>query len=120
MDQGMTNEELERRISEAIEPNLPEKGWLNISPCAAWLWVSGKVVPMPWLSDDGANCRLLDLMLDAGVHLTFIRQAAGGVCLWMNYAEHYIESRRKIVALAFLAWAETPKGKAELEKRRNL
>ena len=134
MSNPMTD--LNRRVSEAIEPfeTLPAKVD-RLSPLGAWIgsdvldsgrWNWQWVEPRPWLTDESASAMLRELMPLVRI-VRFVNLTTGAssyeVCAnWLSndYEKIIVEADTYMGAIVqcFDAYAATPKGAQALEERR--
>ena len=65
--------ELERWISEAIEPNGGTWTCSYLTDGKAWVFnpFTGEGKPRPWATDEAANAMLLEMMLESNSEITF-------------------------------------------------
>lgn len=120
----MTDEQLERMVSEAIEPIPSELTWQAgpqtcagydatgavryISALDGW-WMSEKFwmewQPAPWLTDDRYAMRLFDEMgATMSFHHAWLLTQEQMMALRDRFINQTPDYRRRAIVLAFLAW----------------
>jgi len=94
-------------LHEAADQGLCiSRGWSWLSAKEFWRAHEKDWIPsLDFFTDESANARLLDHLIEAKHHIAFIGQMKGGVLMWIDSAHRFLGERKEIIVLAFCKFA---------------